>query len=631
MKVFKLILLSTTLMSLSYTNEHTSMDDLLDTFRQNSDLSKKTRLENAGNVTIITREELDRMQARNLRDVMKSLPLLNYVENRWGIPDPFYVATHIMPFNSNAIRIYIDNQEVSTAYYGSGLYYLGNIDLGFVDHIEVYTLNPSFEYSTEPARHLIKLYSKVAKRDKGSELKISTGSYGFNQESYQYANVVDGVSYFTYASRMDDKRKKHKSFNTPLSRDDERYFLFSTISNSQHLLQIQVIRNDKDMFLGASEDGRVEEAKNKTSYLHIGYENNSIDNLKLNLTFESGKSTILAIDTQDYIDVQNRDNIITADAQYKWIENDKNRLIIGAKYRYKHFILDKFRLDGYETSDISYDTQAIASLYLENHYTLTDNWLLTLGAQFSNVYNNSSIDNQNVWMARVGIIYSDENWISKTFIHRSAFFIVPYLYTLNPFNIQNNIKPEIVRNITHEVQYKNNSHTLKATVGYDHLKNSIIVKASSLKAINKEEDSSIFFAQLEYKYAFDIHNNIRSSFSYENYENLYKGYIAKGFDRYKGVLRLTNDYGKFNVFNELIYNYSSLIKKNYFDYSAGVKYHYSDNFIFSIKGENILGKARKDLFQIGERNFETGKWINHKPLLISPIDQKIYFTVEYLF
>jgi len=128
-------------MTSSYTNEHTSMDALLDTFRKNSDLSKKTRLENAGNVTIITHEELERMQARNLRDVMKSLPMLNYSENRWALSDPLYVATHVMPFNSNAIRIYIDNKEVSTASYGSGLYYLGNIDLGFVDHISTHLLN----------------------------------------------------------------------------------------------------------------------------------------------------------------------------------------------------------------------------------------------------------------------------------------------------------------------------------------------------------------------------------------------------------------------------------------------------------------------------------------------------------
>lgn len=631
MKAFKLLLLSTTLMTSSYTNEHTSMDALLDTFRKNSDLSKKTRLENAGNVTIFTREELEQMQARNLRDIMKSLPMLNYVENRWGIPDTLYVPTHIAPFNSNAIRIYIDNQEVSTASYGSGLYYLGNIDLGFVDHIEIYTINPSFEYSTEPARYLIKLYSKVAKRDKGSKLKVSTGSRGFNQESYQYADVVDDVSYFTYASRMDDKRKEYKSFDTPLSRDAKRYFLFSTISTNEHKLQIQAIKNKRNMFLGASEDGRVEKAKNKTSYLHIGYENTSIDDLKLNITFESARSSILAVDTQDYIDVRNRDNTVTVEAQYKLSQNDKNSLMLGAKYRYKHFTLDKFRLDGYETSNIDYDTQVIASLYLEDHYTLNNNWLLSLGTQFSNVYNNSDIRKQNVWMARAGLIYSSEKWISKTFLHRSAFFIEPYLYALNPFNVQNNIKPEIVHNITHEVQYKNDSHTLKAVVGYERLKNYTLVKSATLKVVNKKEDTSIFFTDISYKYELNTQHHFSSSFSYSNYDNLASGATAKGFAEYKGLLRLTNSYDKFTVFNELIYNYSTLIKKNYFDYSAGVTYQYNDNLIFSLKGENILDKARRDLFRIGERNFETGKWISHKPLLVSPIDQKIYFTVEYLF
>ncbi len=629
MKSLNLLFTSLIIASSAFAEQSDSMDELLDTYVHNSDLSKKTKLENAGNVTIITREELDRMQARNLRDVMKSLPLLNYVENRWGFTDPVYV-THTMPFNSNGIRIYIDNQEVTSASYGSGLFYFGDIDIGFVDHIEVYALNPSFEHSTEPARHLIKLYSKVAQRDKGSKVELSVGSRGANQQSYQYADIVDGTSYFTYVSRMDDRRTKHHSEDIPMSRDQERYYFLSTISRPGHQVQVQAIKSNRDMFMGISLDGRTHKAEQETDYLHVGYENTTIENLKLSAVWEHGTSANHFINDFEELKLTNGDDIFTVDAQYKWSKWKNNELIMGAKYRHKYFTVDEMEYNGFELPKLGYDTQVISSVYMEDHYTLNENWLLTLGAQLSHVYNNDEVENQNVWLARAGVIYSDENWVFKTFLHYSEFLIEPFYYTTAFTSVQGVDEPESVSNITQEIQYKKDKNKVRVVVGYDYLENTLINFGGG-QVLNKDDSESKLFAYVEYSHKFDIHNTLSTNFSYIHSRNLYRREVAEGFDEYQVMVRLLNRYGNFDIFNELLYNRNSFIEEDYLDYSAGVKYKYSDQVTFSLKGENIFDKAREDLFRRSIPNIETGDWKSVEPLYISPIDQRIYLTVEYLF
>jgi iron complex outermembrane receptor protein len=635
-KILNILLISTIFSTVSYSQKLESMNDLLETFVHNSDLSKKTHLENAGNITIFTRVELERMQAHNLRDIIKSLPFLNYAENRWAITDPAYVV-HRMPFNSNSIRIYIDDQEISAASYGSGLFYLGNMDIGFIDHIEIYTINPSFEYSTEPAHYLIKLYSKTPDRDRGSELKVSVGSYGYNQESYQYADIIDGVSYFGYLSRLDDRRKKYNSFDTSMSRNQERYFFFNTISSKNHHLQLQAIAYHKDMFMGMSEDGETQKAKNQTDYLHIGYENNSVNNLKLSFVFEKGISENQFKNDYEELKLTNADKILTAEAQYKWYGIDNNELIMGTKHRYKNFIVKKNEYKGVEMPRVDYNTQTITSLYMEDHYALGEKWLVSLGTQYSYIYNNSSVENQNIWLARLGIIYSDNKWVAKTFLHYSKFLVEPYLYnTPGTIIVENSIIPEKVSNITQEVQYQYKAHKFRTILSYNYVKDMPASRARGY-ILNEDESKSQIFTQLDYDYNINIYSTFVSSISYSHSRNLvhsrpiYGKLFSDGFDEYKAVARMLNHYGKLDLFNELIYNYNSVIQKNYLDYSAGIKYYYSDKLTLSLKGENILNRARKDIFKRGKRDLETKEWNIFEPLLISPIDQKVYMTVEYLF
>ena len=639
-----------------------SMDELLDTFVSNSDLSEKTRLENAGNVIIFTRQQLERMQARNLKDVLKTLPAFRYSENRWGFPDPYYLKEGL-PFNSRGVRIYINDQEITSAAYGSGFSIVGDIDIGFVDHIEVYSVNPSFEYSTEPARCLIKLYSKTPRRDKGGKVEASIGSRGFNRESFQYADVQDDFYYYTYISRLDDRRERYESFGSPLSRDKERHFVFGTVATKGHHFQLLAIQFDRDTFMGLSPEGVSPISEHTGSYLHIGYENRVRDNLNLKITWEKGRSEnhyrggftdltsfhpynnippYIQYSTYSQLKYSNDDTVFTTNLQYKMEQLENNKLIVGLKYRHKHFKFSDleyslhlpfppYMYPYYYDSD--YSKQNIFSFYFEDHYAFSDNFLLTFGGQFSHVDNNADIEDQDVWLGRIGFIYTNENWVVKTFLHRSEFLVEPYLYIGKLVKLKTPLKPEKLQNITHEIQYSKDNYKIRGILSYSNTEK-MIYDLGDVK--NYEDTVTRLIGFWELMYRFDVHNSFSTTFSYDRTEN-YPKLRQDTFEEYKVTTRLLNTIGRFDIYNELIFNHNTLHSKNYVDYSAGIKYRYNENLVISLKGENIFNTAQENMFtrEIPYRDplhpFEE-EWVEGlAPLYASSIDQRFYVTVEYKF
>jgi iron complex outermembrane receptor protein len=61
-------------------------DELLEAYQSASDLSRITKVESAGIVVVYKRDELDRMQAKTLDDVLKLLPVLHYSRTSNNLP-----------------------------------------------------------------------------------------------------------------------------------------------------------------------------------------------------------------------------------------------------------------------------------------------------------------------------------------------------------------------------------------------------------------------------------------------------------------------------------------------------------------------------------------------------------------
>jgi len=614
------------LLTLCFVLPAQDLDNLLDTYTHNSDLSEKTKLESGGSVIVFTRKDIETMQARNLKDLLKSNPLLRYKESRYGIADMQNRGGSNIFVSSN-VRIYIDNQEFTSAISGSGFPLAGNFSLDAIDHVEIYSQSPSYEFSTEPTYLLIKMYSKLASRDRGGKIDLSLGSRGFSQDSAFYADEFEDFSYVASVTYLNDRKKSYSNYTIPVKRDSESVSFFGTLYTDNHKLQVLAGKSDRDTSLGSSPMGTNEVSQGDYNYFHIGYETSVFKNIFLSLVYqnselggESKESFLPPAPLNPIYSINNyiEEEVLTAEVKYK-LESDNNRLIVGSKLRFKSFDITDYRVNGSYFPTPDYDTQNTYALFAEERYSLSDHNILNLALQYSHVDNNKFSD-ADLYQARLSHTYVYGEAVFKTYIYRIESLVEPYVYLR--VTQQNSLNPQVLNAIGEEFKYSFTNSDLRVLFTYGVTDNMLIENLNPYSSdfINYNEDVRSIDTYAEYTYNFNINNKVTSNISYSKRIEFNEKNIA-------AFVRSLNIIGKFEVFNEVVYNYSNLNRKDFYDYSAGVKYHYNKSLSLSIKGENIFDQGYEDFYE--RINPLTG--LPDDDISIAPIEQRVYVSMEYLF
>jgi iron complex outermembrane receptor protein len=615
------------------------IDNLLIDIEKKTDLSQKTKLENGGISYVYTREDINKMKAHYLKDILKSTYPFGYNENYFGISDPYSVRPSI-PYMSSNIKIFIDNQEITTGLYGSGLVIYGDIDIDFVDHIEVYSGNPTFEFSTESAFTVIKLYSKIAQKDEGSKVVLGTGSYGTKDISiYNTQQLDNDWSYFAYMNIRDNNRKKYYNNQAVLSRDSEKKHIFGSLYNNQHRILLDIFNSKSDSFIDSSIFATPNNAEINNDYLHLGYDTKkdnlffllSVDIHNTDTKFEDlNKTTIMAINAINGMnipyDIQTKSNteVYTMGLNYN-IKNGSNNILMGAKYRLKHFKYDQLNINRIELPRKGHTKQETSTVFIEDQYSLDDNKLFTADISYSEVRNNNSVQNDGLLTYRLRYTYTNENIISKTIASHLEFSIDPYLvnsiYLSNP-----NIKtPKTQQNsYMQDIKYNKDNNEYEMILSYNIFKDNLITNTTTglLEPHNKDIKIKTFLGRY-----------VRHYNSYDKFEITLGTNKMKDIPFYDKITQYASSFknyntiGNFDIFNEILYYRDTITKKSSFDYSAAITYHYSDDLSFSLKGTNLLSKANKTNY----RRVDPTTMTQDTPLSISPIDKKVMLSLEYTF
>ena len=613
----------------SYLWANDDIDDILANIEEKSDLSLKTRQENTGVSYIYTRHDLDVMQIKHLGDILKATEI-GSKKSRYGIIDPFGFFSRA-PFNSSMIKIFIDNQEISSALYGSGLPILGDMDLGFVDHIEIYAQNPSYEYSSEPAVVTIKLYSKKANRNMGGKITLGGGSYSNNLQSFQYADTLKQYSYLFYCSRDDNRKKDYYVDSVNVKRDAKNYNLFTSIYNNKERLMIKVSKIDQGGLFGISLDAKPSNSNIKTDIFHIGYEKD-IENFNLSFIYDNIKNktiytekilTYLKVLPVSSFFVKSSSQVYTAKLKYTYNYKD-NKLIAGDKFRYKHFVYDNIKINGLELPRYGHTQQKVNTLFLENNFNYLENAILWAGVSYSNITNNGNAPSYHTFLYRFGHTYLKNSWTIKTFFSHTELAIDPYLINSIYVVPGKMLKKQKIDSLMLNVKYKKEHNQLETIFGYLVLKDFIAPNLVGLLD-NSKNDIKADYAHLRWLYRYKPLNKLSLSFIYEHLYDI--SLPIDELKKYRTVLRNINQFGKYESFEELIYDRNSIMKKDYFDLSMGIKYNINNDFSIGIKGENLLNKAEKILY----RRINTTTLMPMSPVLLSPVDRKILLTLEWYF
>ncbi|MCD6433416.1 MAG: hypothetical protein J7L21_05180 [Sulfurimonas sp.] len=610
------------------------IDSLLQEYEEASELSKKTKSESAGNLIIYTRDDLERMQVETLKDVLKSLRFFPYIENRMAQPDT--LNQDPIGYYSKSVRVYLNENELLTAVTGSGLILFGNMEMDFIDHIEIYEGFPSFDFGVEPATIVIRLYSKTAEHDEGGRVKTTLGSYGHNKENIYYTNKEDSFSYFVYANRSDDKTKEYEHKEETLKRNKQTNRFYGSLEGENHRLEFHAQQIIGDFFLGPLVGNVPKSASGKSSFINFATHSKFLnDSLTLNLSYIKTQNdfslkynplTPILIPSIGFINSLDRtleEEAFTTTLKKEWCL-DIHTVSVGIQYRYKHFDLTDVEFNiPTPPKNQAYSREDIYSFFLQDLIALGDTHLISLSVMDQIYKRDGSVNDPNTLQLRAGYIYSEKEWVAKTFLSRQEFASEAYMSLASQYG-NPQLDSEIYTSIFQEISYETKTTLSKVILGYGVNENTPILD-KNFKMQNSDTDIVGYSAGVEFTLFFNQKDKLELQ---ANYTSIESPYGNSNLNHYNYTARMLNSIWKFDIFNELVIhdNYSGV--STGYDYSAAVKYAVSKDFHLNLKGDNIFNSGQKHIY-VNQINLVTGS--PSDTIEVPVVEQRFMFGMEYLF
>jgi iron complex outermembrane receptor protein len=628
MKIFFLLVLLFSNTLFAY-----DIDQMLDLYRKESDLSKKTKNEALGHLTVYTRDDLERMQAFTLSDLLNSLRSFRYDENMLGMPDVLHTDPSV--YSSDVVKIFINDHEIASAFAGSGLYLYGNIDLGFVDHVEIYEGSASTYVTTGLSAVTIKLYSKDPRREVGTHIQLNAGSRKSHYENISYAGVEKDFDYYLYASQKTANREKYEHDGHTLSRDYTDKHALMTLSYKNIDVGAEILDHKMDPFLALSmfatpNDGNIDYLLKRISTTMTFLDDDSLKfafsfirvdghmNLYMDRTIWSDNPLKIYATKKDSLVSDSIDDTYSAKLEKKSVYQQHN-FIIGSEYSRRVLHDVSVYNNGIKNDNPDHIDNKILSGYIQDDYAVARNQILTASVKY-NHYNSSSNQAHRVFNTlqfRAGYIITSESDVFKVFA--SQMELPTEQYVLD-YTSQNYI--ELLRIRDYSAEYIKSLGKHRIGLCYEYLENENPILAREKGAPKYYGNHSV---SVKYDYDFDPFNSLKSMY----FVNQYHNNITSESNRVEGgFIRLLNSWNRFDFYNEADYHHLLDSKINGVQFNTGVRFKAKPALVFTLKGTNIFDSAAKSQYNYLKL---VGFTPEMQSLYIPPIDRSVTIGMEYDF
>ncbi len=604
------------LYSLLFAQEN--IDGLLKRYEQEAELSKITKIDTAGCLYIYTRQMLEAMQAYTLADVLKSVPGLLYTITSNNLHLFSAPSSSFIP--ATAARLYINDHDVTSASFGSALLIWGDMPIEYIDHIEVYKGTSAIEFGEETAIIIIKVYTKLAKREMGKKLRLRIDSLG-SKSIDTYVAKSNQSSLFLYWHGADTKSKHYLKQNSVISRDRNDFTFYTRYSANNFSLEASHYLLNKDPFLGY---GRSQRALGggldaKHSYINFntnflgGHWNIAYDRLNYNRVYKDAKGVYISKGLIQRFRLHFRDEIFTI-AFKRHLKGGKHSLLLGGFYKYKYFA-QKGRFDTIHTNFSN--SFHLFTLYAEESYCIDKGFLAIFSLKGDLYHYEKSVKDQSLAIVRLGVIKNIDGWQWKGFYTKTYLpvqFFALYSKDNTPFITDPNLKYPTLNIFTLEAIKRDTNYIITYKFGRRNIKNLInYFPKTGYHNIKKRLYYTI--AEVNFAYLLNANNKI--------YIDLVKGINSQGTysPDIQINVRLFNTYKMFTIYNELLYknsySYYGKYIKDSLDYTMAIKYQISRDLSIGMRGENLLTKGFRQAYRIAEAY---------------PINDRRYiFNMEYTF
>ena len=604
--------------------EPLNIDSLLESYRLKSDLSNITKSESAGFVDVFTRDDIERMQAKTLADITKlfTVPFIS----RTNLNSTLFIkpAQQMMP--TSAIRIFVNDHDITATSYQSGAMICGSITLDAIDHIEVYRSSASVEFGNEPSSMVIKLYTKKASREEGGKLRVTMDGLGSSYASAYFGETLSGNrDYFVFGNINQIQRDTYYNQNYGLSSDSDNANFYVNFNFEDLLFEIGHFQSKIDPFLGMGRSATPNSTESEAKYTYVHLTKKLENGIRLQASLDyvssdgqmSDNSGIYAGDfgfVQDFsLDSLDKVYSFTADKTFK---KDNNSLFVGGFIKHKQSDIN----GQFDTNILDFSTYYnLYSIYAENKYTYNKKTMIIVSLKGDFYRYEKDVEDKNEYIFRFGAIRNVDNFQVKMFYTRT-YYAAPLisLYsddTNAPY--KTNASLDFIQPTLYSfgIRYKTDKHTLNFRTSYIELNDPI--KYSLTDGFYNAKDTSYMQYEASYTYRFSLKNRITFDAYYGNRKDNLEFSPAYG-----AHLIAYNTYRKFDLFNMLEYrasyeNFGVEVSSSY-DWTSSILYNYTKDLKIGIKGENILAKGYEQVY----------KGLDYS---IPVFDRKFWLNVEYLF
>lgn len=588
-----------------------SLDDLLSQYRSNADLSNETKQESAGSVTVFTREQLEKMQAYNLRDILKTVPGFTMQETASG--QATLTKAKGSTFNSQFLKLYINDHEVSSIGYGSAMMMWGYLDISYIDHIEIYQTGSSVMAGDEPPGIVVRLYSKDPEREDGGAFTAMGGSRGSNEFNAYYAYKGSRYSAFAYADTHTENRKSYDSgrSSSPIQRDFTTTNFFASLQGDDFTIDAAQFRLESDRLFGL--DTNHTPLDNNADLIHrylVGTKYFQDKTLKIRLAYDNANHKHTESDLGG-ISLYNRDGTLqsvnawhfnksesildaVADKQFLLSNHD---IHTGVQTKYRKVTPNSLITDGNErvdeiTGPTRWDTY---SVFVSDDVTLDEHNLVFANFKLDHYNLNGGGEDFNDYVIRLGHVYNDGKWLWKNFAVRTYGYPVFLQTTYFPFITKSNshLKSEERIALSTEVTYKTSATNTSIRLIYNTAKDAISLQNNAY--INSSATPEFYSVFGSHEIRFGQDHRLSASAYYGNDDM-----PLTQSSQYGGLIQLFDTFGAVDVYNELLYRSGyhyftpsgiNVTVKEGYDYTLGITYHATKDLSFFAKGENLLNKA----------------------------------------
>ncbi len=576
------------------------LDNLLKEYEDSASLYKKTKKESAGFLLIYSREDIEKMQAFSLKDILKTVRAYTLQTHAIGV-----FKLQLSGQGKSAlppVKLYIDNFEVTTVAQGNALDIYGDMNIYFVDHIEIYQGASSIAFGNSPGSMVIRLYSKDPTRENSSSVELATDSKLSLNVRGVHAGIFKDYEYLFYANAKKINYDKYERNQQELSRDSKDYQAHFKISRKDDFeIVTNFISASSDIFNGLGQAPLGDESQRDYAYIDVRKHFNSDITLSASVSSERKmfiNSDAIGIGPQKIkdVDVDIKSHTYKIDLRKK-IVYENHDFLMGIEFQQNKLNIERYKVENI-VPIIGPKKLDIYMIYFEELYNLNKDNLFALSAKFDYYKNSFSKESSEYALRASYISLFNDNWSGK------FFFIRRYLYpnmlqtTFTP--IVYNPNPEL--NAVHidmalaELEYKKDKNRIVFGYGGKIVKDALGFDKIQRKYINLEDNQYFNRIYIRGEHHFNLDNKIVVEYFKvfkESYNSPASGMLIQSF----------NSIGKFSIYNEFTYRKAYDVDyglgyvhiDNGYDYTVAVSYPVNKAMEIKVKAENIFDKASETL------------------------------------